>query len=75
MSVDKSGDRVRQMFGEIAGRYDFLNHLLSFSMDRYWRWRAIRKAPPQGGLPILISVPVPGIWHSVTVAVPMRKLW
>ena len=53
MSVDKSGYRVRQMFGEIAGRYDFLNHLLSFSMDRYWRWRAIRKAPPQGGLPIL----------------------
>jgi len=53
MSVDKSGHRVRQMFGEIASRYDFLNHLLSLSMDRYWRWRAIRKTPPEGTLPIL----------------------
>lgn len=51
--VDKSGQRVRQMFGEIAGRYDFLNHLLSMNVDRYWRWRAVRKAPPRGERPIL----------------------
>lgn len=31
--------RVREMFGGIAPRYDFLNHLLSFSMDRMWRRR------------------------------------
>ncbi|MDE3135590.1 MAG: bifunctional demethylmenaquinone methyltransferase/2-methoxy-6-polyprenyl-1,4-benzoquinol methylase UbiE [Acidobacteriota bacterium] len=35
--------RVREMFGAIAPRYDFLNHLLSFSSDRWWRWRAIRR--------------------------------
>jgi demethylmenaquinone methyltransferase/2-methoxy-6-polyprenyl-1,4-benzoquinol methylase len=29
--------RVRQMFGQIAPRYDFLNHLLSFSLDHVWR--------------------------------------
>src|SRR4030095_9242539 len=28
---------VQQMFGEIAHRYDFLNHVLSVSIDRRWR--------------------------------------
>jgi demethylmenaquinone methyltransferase/2-methoxy-6-polyprenyl-1,4-benzoquinol methylase len=41
------------MFGQIAGRYDFLNHLLSLQMDRYWRWRTVRKIPPQGTAPVL----------------------
>ena len=40
-------DRVRRMFGQIAGRYDFLNHLLSLSIDRYWRWRTVRLVPPR----------------------------
>ena len=53
MNVDKSAPRVRRMFGQIAGRYDRLNHLLSLSMDRYWRWQATRRAPADGELPIL----------------------
>ncbi len=52
-TVDKSGPRVRQMFGEIAGRYDFLNHLLSLNIDRYWRWRTVRSVPPSEGMNIL----------------------
>ena len=52
-SVDKSAPRVRQMFGEIAGRYDFLNHLLSLNVDRYWRWRTVRRVPPAPGTKIL----------------------
>ncbi len=43
---------VRQMFGAIADRYDLLNHLLSLSIDRRWRRRAvatIAKLEPQPG--------------------------
>jgi demethylmenaquinone methyltransferase/2-methoxy-6-polyprenyl-1,4-benzoquinol methylase len=53
MTVDKSGPRVRRMFGEIAGRYDLLNHLLSLNIDRYWRWRTVRLVPPRAGTRIL----------------------
>ena len=41
------------MFGHIAPTYDLLNHLLSFNVDRYWRWRTTRLVPPDGGGPIL----------------------
>ncbi len=34
------------MFGSIARRYDFLNHLLSFHLDRYWRRRAVAALNP-----------------------------
>ena len=53
MTIDKSEARVRRMFGEIAGRYDFLNHLLSLNIDKYWRWRTVRRVPPVGHAPIL----------------------
>ena len=53
MTVDKSGPRVRRMFGEIAGKYDFLNHLLSLNIDRYWRWRTVRTVAPKSGDRIL----------------------
>jgi len=28
---------VKRMFDSIAAKYDFLNHLLSFGFDIYWR--------------------------------------
>ena len=34
---------VRQMFDEIAPRYDFLNHALSMNIDRLW-WRRTARA-------------------------------
>lgn len=33
---------VRGMFDQIAPTYDRANHLLSLSIDRYWRWRSVR---------------------------------
>jgi demethylmenaquinone methyltransferase/2-methoxy-6-polyprenyl-1,4-benzoquinol methylase len=35
----EAAERVQKMFARIAPRYDFLNHLLSFSLDRVWRRR------------------------------------
>src|SRR4051794_14705753 len=34
------------MFGHIAPVYDLLNHLLSLNIDRLWRLRTTRLAPP-----------------------------
>ncbi len=34
---------VRDMFGKIAARYDFLNHFLSANTDRLWRRRCVNE--------------------------------
>jgi demethylmenaquinone methyltransferase/2-methoxy-6-polyprenyl-1,4-benzoquinol methylase len=51
--LDKREPRIRTMFGNIAGHYDLLNHLLSLNVDRWWRRRTTRLAPPRGPGPIL----------------------
>jgi demethylmenaquinone methyltransferase / 2-methoxy-6-polyprenyl-1,4-benzoquinol methylase len=37
---------VRDMFGRVAGRYDLLNHLLSFNLDKRWRSRTVERVAP-----------------------------
>lgn len=39
----QAAEYVRGMFGRVAGRYDLLNHLLSFQIDRYWRSRTVAR--------------------------------
>lgn len=39
----QAAERVREMFGSIAPRYDFLNHFLSLSLDRLWRRRVAKR--------------------------------
>jgi demethylmenaquinone methyltransferase / 2-methoxy-6-polyprenyl-1,4-benzoquinol methylase len=39
---DSAGRAVRDMFTSIAPRYDLLNHILSFNVDRLWWRRAAR---------------------------------
>lgn len=53
MTVDKSGERVQRMFGQIAQRYDLMNHLLSGGIDIYWRSFTVKKVPPRNQSPIL----------------------
>jgi demethylmenaquinone methyltransferase/2-methoxy-6-polyprenyl-1,4-benzoquinol methylase len=38
-----AANAVRQMFSNIAPRYDLLNHVLSLNVDRYWWWRTARR--------------------------------
>jgi demethylmenaquinone methyltransferase/2-methoxy-6-polyprenyl-1,4-benzoquinol methylase len=38
--------KVREMFTQIAPRYDLLNHLLSLQLDRLWRARAAKHLRP-----------------------------
>ena len=40
---ESAGAAVRHMFTSIAPRYDLLNHVLSFNIDRLWWWRAARE--------------------------------
>lgn len=51
--VDKSSDRVRDMFAQIAGKYDLMNHLLSLNIDTYWRSATVKRIPVEGTTPIL----------------------
>ena len=39
---DEKKKFVREKFSSISGDYDFLNSLLSFQIDRYWRWVTTR---------------------------------
>ena len=51
--IHKDPRRIAGMFDAIAGRYDFLNHLLSAGTDRRWRRRAIEALSLRGGERVL----------------------
>ncbi|HEX8880486.1 MAG TPA: ubiquinone/menaquinone biosynthesis methyltransferase [Candidatus Acidoferrum sp.] len=46
VSEADASKKVRDMFSQIAPRYDLLNHLLSFELDRRWRARAAKCLRP-----------------------------
>jgi demethylmenaquinone methyltransferase / 2-methoxy-6-polyprenyl-1,4-benzoquinol methylase len=52
-SFSKTPARIADMFDAIAGRYDFLNHLLSVGIDRRWRRRAIEALALSGNERVL----------------------
>ena len=46
LSEADASRQVREMFTQIAPRYDLLNHLLSGQLDRLWRMRTARRLRP-----------------------------
>lgn len=46
VSESDAGSKVREMFTQIAPRYDLLNHLLSLQLDKLWRARTARILRP-----------------------------
>jgi demethylmenaquinone methyltransferase / 2-methoxy-6-polyprenyl-1,4-benzoquinol methylase len=46
VSEADASSKVRQMFTQIAPRYDLLNHVLSLQLDRMWRARTTRRLSP-----------------------------
>lgn len=51
--VDKSGERVKGMFAQIAPRYDLMNHVLSLGIDIQWRKKVLRRLRLDMDLPVL----------------------
>ena len=46
-------EQVAEMFDNIAGNYDFLNHFLSLGIDIYWRKRLVKRLKNQAPKHIL----------------------
>lgn len=61
LNKTKSRSSIRTMFDEVAPSYDFLNHLLSFGIDHYWRIAATLKAKK-----LLAGTPEPRILDVAT---------
>jgi demethylmenaquinone methyltransferase/2-methoxy-6-polyprenyl-1,4-benzoquinol methylase len=51
--LSDKGEKIQQMFGSIAPRYDFLNRMLSLGIDRRWRKKAVRLLKYRDGARIL----------------------
>ncbi|WP_353683788.1 ubiquinone/menaquinone biosynthesis methyltransferase [Thermodesulfovibrio sp. 3907-1M] len=51
----KETQQIKSMFDRIVGRYDFLNHLLSFGQDFFWRKKMAEHAV-NGGTTIVLDL-------------------
>ena len=40
--VSEKKNKVKNIFDDISGKYDLLNHLLSFGIDKRWRKKALK---------------------------------
>lgn len=78
--------QVKNLFNSIAKKYDFLNHLLSLGIDKYWRWsvvKLLKKENPKiildlatgtGDFAISICKIKPEIIYAVDISEEMIKI-
>jgi demethylmenaquinone methyltransferase / 2-methoxy-6-polyprenyl-1,4-benzoquinol methylase len=66
---------VREKFAAISPRYDLLNSVLSFQLDRYWRWVTTRelKQFPEGAILDLCAGTLP-LSLELTRQAPARQV-
>ena len=48
ISMDAHRQKVHGIFSRIAGKYDLMNTILSFNLDKAWRAQALKVAAPKG---------------------------
>lgn len=71
----RPGQDTRLLFDRIAPRYDLLNHLLSFGIDRRWRLAAVRELALAGAGRILDAATGTGdVALSITSAYPRAEV-
>jgi len=71
----EKSESIESMFSDIAGRYDFLNHLLSFGVDIKWRNQAVRLAKAGEPKDILdIATGTGDLAISLKKAIPNAKV-
>ena len=79
-------EQVIRMFNQIAPRYDFLNRILSFGIDKIWRKRLVKLAARSkasvildvatgtGDLALALTKNEPAIIYAVDISTKMLQL-
>lgn len=75
MTTTGKKEQVRNMFNNIAGKYDFLNHFLSLGIDHIWRKQVVRLIKHQYPVQILdIATGTGDLAVAVAKALPDSKI-
>ena len=65
-----SKEKIEGMFDSIAKDYDSLNHVLSLSIDKIWRRKALKKIVDAGETPTVLDVACGTGDFSIAIAAP-----
>lgn len=68
-----SKEKIEGMFDNIAKDYDSLNHIMSLSIDKIWRRKAIKKIKDVGEAPRVLDVACGTGDFSIAIAKAVKK--